>query len=136
MLDKSIEKELLKRLKKGVYVDIYDPVKEYNKLTNAIEVKDDMIEHEEEDESEIEFVEGYKELEEEDDIEDCGGLVIEHDAADDDYAGNVTDGSDEDDEFPVAINRKRERKGLAFGRERLNKNGFNVKSKKKSRIRP
>ncbi|KAK1390237.1 hypothetical protein POM88_018415 [Heracleum sosnowskyi] len=136
MLDKSIEKELLKRLKKGVYVDIYDPVKEYNKLTNAIEVKDDMIEHEEEDESEIEFVEGYEELEEEDDIEDCGGLVIEHDAADDDYAGNVTDGSDEDDEFPVAINRKRERKGLAFGRERLNKNGFNVKSKKKSRIRP
>lgn len=45
----SIENELLKRLKEGVYGDIYDPVKEYNKLTDDIEVNDAMIEHEEED---------------------------------------------------------------------------------------
>ena len=43
----SIENELLKRLEKGVYGDIHNPVKEYNKLPDDIEVKDVAIEHEE-----------------------------------------------------------------------------------------
>lgn len=147
---------MLKRLKEGVYGDIYDPVKEYNKLTDDIEVKDDMIENEDDM---IEYVEGYEELEEEDDIEDFGGLALEQGAADDDYGiilphlsltiiisllpwlvlflnwrFNVTDGSDEECELTVAINRKREKKDSAFGRKRLDKDGFNVESKKKSRV--
>ncbi|KAL8106369.1 hypothetical protein AgCh_029949 [Apium graveolens] len=130
MLEKSIENELLKRLKEGVYGDIYDPVKEYNKLTDDIEAKDAMMEHEEEDDDhEIEYVEGYEELKEEDDIEDYGGLAIEQGSADDD-----SDGSDEDEELTVAINRKKEKKDSAFGRERLDKDGLNGISKKKSRV--
>ncbi|WOH13639.1 hypothetical protein DCAR_0833149 [Daucus carota subsp. sativus] len=129
MVDKSIENELLKRLEKGVYGDIYSHVKEYNKLPDDIEVKDVDIEHEEDDEVEIEYVEGYEELEEEDDMEDFGGLAIGQGAADDD-----NDGSDEDDELIVAMNRKRERKDSAFGGKRLDSHGPNVKSKKKSRV--
>ncbi|KAL1807280.1 hypothetical protein ACET3Z_030348 [Daucus carota] len=134
MIDKSIENELLKRLEKGVYGDIHNSVKEYNKLPDDIEVKDVAIEHEEDDEVEIEYVEGYEELEEEDDMEDFGRLAIGQGAADDDNAFNVTGGSDEDDELIVAMNRKRERKDSAFGGKRLDSHGLNVKSEKKPRV--
>ncbi|KAH6825284.1 aldose 1-epimerase family protein [Perilla frutescens var. hirtella] len=67
VLEKSIEKELLERLKKGVYGDIYNyPVDKYNEILDK-------------EEHEIEYVEGYEDLEEEDDMEDFGGLAIRED---------------------------------------------------------
>ncbi|XP_075659556.1 uncharacterized protein LOC142629451 isoform X3 [Castanea sativa] len=84
-LDKSIEKELLERLQKGVYGDIYNyPVKEYNKV---LDIEEGQAASEDEDdmqEPEIEYVEGYEEHELEDDIEDFGGLAIARSKMDDD----------------------------------------------------
>ncbi|XP_017218986.1 uncharacterized protein LOC108196281 isoform X1 [Daucus carota subsp. sativus] len=128
ILDKSIEKELLERLEKGVYGDIYNyPVEKYNKLLDDMEK--DAVEEEEEQEAEIEYVEGYEDLEEEDDMEDFGGLALEQSDADVD----VTDGTDEDDELTVSINQKRERKDSSVGRK-LGKDGPDAKPKKKPRV--
>lgn len=133
MLDKSIEKELLERLNKGVYGDIYNyPVNEYNKLLDDMEVKDAIEEDEEEEEPEIEYVEGYEDLEEEDDMEDFGGLAIEQSDADDDNDDN--DETDEDDELAVTINQKRDRKDSSLGRKKHEKDGPDAKSKKKPRV--
>ncbi|XP_068640326.1 uncharacterized protein [Aristolochia californica] len=83
VLDKSIEKELLERLKKGVYGDIYNyPVKEYNKVLEMEGLLADEEEEVEED-PEVEYVEGYDELEEAEDIEDFGGFTMESRKADD-----------------------------------------------------
>lgn len=129
ILDKSIEKELLERLEKGVYGDIYNyPVEKYNKLLDDMEVKD-AISEDEEEELETEYVEGYEDLEVEDDMEDFGGLAIKESDADGD-----SDGTDEDDELTVAINQKRERKDSSLGRKKLGKDGPDAKSKKKTRV--
>ncbi|RVX18464.1 hypothetical protein CK203_006379 [Vitis vinifera] len=62
VLDKSIEKELLERLKRGVYGDIYNyPVKEYNKVLD-MEGLQAASEDEEEEEPEIEYVKAMKNL--------------------------------------------------------------------------
>lgn len=129
ILDKSIEKELLERLEKGVYGDIYNyPVEKYNKLLDDMEVKD-AISEDDEEELETEYVEGYNDLEVEDDMEDFGGLAIKESDADGD-----SDGTDEDDELTVAINQKRERKDSSLGRKKLGKDGPDAKSKKKTRV--
>lgn len=129
ILDKSIEKELLERLEKGVYGDIYNyPVEKYNKLLDDMEVKD-AISEDDEEELETEYVEGYNDLEVEDDMEDFGGLAIKESDADGD-----SDGTDEDDELTVAINQKRERKDSSLGRKKLGKDGPDAKSKKKPRV--
>ncbi|CAA6665436.1 unnamed protein product [Spirodela intermedia] len=77
VLEKSIEKELLERLKKGVYGDIYNyPVEAYDNILNMEEMKvADVEEEEEEEEPEIEYVEGYDDPEEEEDMEDFGGFL-------------------------------------------------------------
>ncbi|KAF8390496.1 hypothetical protein HHK36_025022 [Tetracentron sinense] len=123
-LMQSIEKELLERLKKGVYGDIYNyPVKEYNKVLD-MEGLQAVSEDEDEEEPEVEYVEGYDELEEEDDIEDFGGLAIDESLKDDDY----------DDEEVDAADRKRVRRGSGSDFGKLEKDEPGTKLKKKARV--
>ncbi|XP_062158565.1 uncharacterized protein LOC133866012 isoform X3 [Alnus glutinosa] len=123
-LDKSIEKELLERLQQGVYGDIYNyPVKEYNKVLD-IEEGQAVSEDEDEMEAEIEYVEGYDELEEEDDIEDFGDFSITQSHADYD--------NDEEEVEPVAGKRVRKETGLASGK--LDKDEPGAKLKKRTRV--
>ncbi|KAL6983757.1 cysteine synthase [Sarracenia purpurea var. burkii] len=115
VLDKSIEKELLDRLKKGVYGDIYNyPVKEYNKVL-AMEGLQAASEDEEEEEPEIEYVEGYEELEEEDDMEDFDDEETDH-----------------EDEETVAVDRKRGKREES--QSKLEKDELGAKLKKKARV--
>ncbi|XP_062110417.1 uncharacterized protein LOC133822185 [Humulus lupulus] len=131
LLDKSIEKELLERLKKGVYGDIYNyPVKEYNKVLEQEELQL-ASEEEVEEEPEIEYVEGYEELEEEDDIEDFDGLGIERSHTDDDD-DNV--GLDEDDKDAELLLHKRVRKESVMAARKIEKDGAVAKLKKKARV--
>ncbi|XP_050276524.1 uncharacterized protein LOC126718405 [Quercus robur] len=128
-LDKSIEKELLERLQKGVYGDIYNyPVKEYNKVLD-IEEGQAASEDEEELEPEIEYVEGYEELELEDDIEDFGGLAIAWSQMDD---GNVEMVGDDEDVEPFA--GKRVGKETAPASRKLAKDEPDAKLKKRARV--
>ncbi|KAG6532972.1 protein MAK16 homolog A-like isoform X2 [Zingiber officinale] len=93
VLDKSIETELLERLKKGVYGDIYNyPVEAYNNILEMEGLQPSATE-EEEEEAEIEYVEGYDGLEEEEDMEDFDGLLN-----DESFMGNDEDGMQEDNE--------------------------------------
>ncbi|XP_061991314.1 uncharacterized protein LOC133709552 isoform X1 [Rosa rugosa] len=95
VLDKSIEKELLERLKNGVYGDLHKDIYNYpfDKYQKVLEGEEQNTEREEEEEEEyeqdgeIEYVEGYDELEEEDDIEDLGGHAMDYSHADDDSVG-------------------------------------------------
>ncbi|GFY91444.1 MAK16 protein-like protein [Actinidia rufa] len=133
VLDKSIEKELLERLKRGVYGDIYNyPVKEYNKVLDMEDMKDmealqAVSEDEDEEEPEIEYVEGYEELEEEDDMEDFVGLPIDKSHA---YVDNDAVGMS-DDEETVAVDRKRERRD---SQRKLEKDEPGAQLKKKARV--
>ncbi|KAK4399684.1 putative glucose-6-phosphate 1-epimerase [Sesamum angolense] len=127
VLEKSIEKELLERLKKGVYGDIYNyPVDKYNEILDKEVGKVAVSEDEEEEEPEIEYVEGYEELEEEEDMEDFSGLPIGED--DDD---NVEMDDDDDEEENVFVDLKRGRKGSA---RKLEKEEPAAKSKKKVKV--
>lgn len=129
VLDKSIEKELLERLKRGVYGDIYNyPVKEYNKVLD-MEGLQAASEDEEEEEPEIEYVEGYEELEEEDDMEDFNGLAINESFDDDNDVG-----TNEDDEEMVVMNPKRSRKDSALALRKLEKGEPGTKLKKRPRV--
>ncbi|XP_022979889.1 protein MAK16 homolog [Cucurbita maxima] len=124
LLDKSIEKELLERLKKGVYGDIYNyPVEAYNEV---LEMEELQAASEEEEEPEIEYVEGYEELEEEEDMEDFGGLAIDNPEADED-----SDGIDEDLE-DIDVPHKGGRKDSTSLRK-LEKDA-RAKLKKKARV--
>ncbi|KAG6535568.1 hypothetical protein ZIOFF_000590 [Zingiber officinale] len=92
VLDKSIETELLECLKKGVYGDIYNyPVEAYNNILEMEGLQPSATE--EEEEAEIEYVEGYDGLEEEEDMEDFDGLMN-----DESFLGNDEDGMQEDNE--------------------------------------
>lgn len=120
LLDKSIENELLERLKKGVYGDIYNyPVEAYNKVLDMEAASEDEIEEE------IEYVEGYEELEEEDDIEDFGGLAIRKSHID------VDDGVDDEDEEAVAVDWKRVKK---HSKHEKDESDAKLKKKKKARV--
>lgn len=126
VLDKSIEKELLERLKRGVYGDIYNyPVKEYNKVLDM--ERQQAASEDEDEEDEIEYVEGYEELEEEEDMEDLGGLAI----GADDYTVGM---NDDDEELVTATDHKRGRKEYGISQRRLEKDESGAKQKKKAKV--
>ncbi|KAK1581459.1 hypothetical protein Q3G72_006220 [Acer saccharum] len=71
-----------------------------------------------EEEAEIEYVEGYEELEEEDDMEDFGGLPIAKSHADDDGDVGLDDNNDGE---TVAVDRKRMRRESSLALRKLEK---------------
>ncbi|VFQ97000.1 unnamed protein product [Cuscuta campestris] len=98
VLDKSIENELLERLNRGVYPgEIINaiPIDKYNAILDKEVVDNKEVEYE------VEYVEGYEDLEEEDDIEDFGGLAVKDDDDDDDDGDD-----DDDDEEAVAVHER------------------------------
>ncbi|RLN08469.1 hypothetical protein C2845_PM11G03670 [Panicum miliaceum] len=75
-LEKNIESELKERLKKGVYGDIYNvPFKEFDEVLD-MERDEVVLEEEDEEEGEVEYVEGddMEEMDHMDDMEDFEGL--------------------------------------------------------------
>ncbi|KAK1267102.1 hypothetical protein QJS04_geneDACA002529 [Acorus gramineus] len=126
VLDKSIEQELLERLKKGVYGDIYNyPVQAYDNVLKMEEMQ--AASEDEEEEPEVEYVEGYDELEEEEeDMEDFGGLAI-----DESLRNDGSDGEDEEIEAFSQKKLKRRQSGSVSDQENLKENS---KLKKKGRV--
>ncbi|KAL6188096.1 hypothetical protein ACLB2K_039490 [Fragaria x ananassa] len=121
VLDKSIEKELLERLKNNVYGEIYNyPFEKYQEVLEEEDQNTEIEEEEEEEdyeEGEIEYVADDQFEEEEEDIEDMGGLALNHSHADDDNVGM--------DEEPEVGTGKRGRKSRKF-----EKDGVVTKTKK------
>lgn len=125
VLDKSIEKELLERLKTGVYGDIYNvPMRQFEDILIEEELEEDV-----EEEAEIEYVEGNEELEEED-MEDLGSLRIQKNRADEATVGK----EDDNDKDTSAGERKRQRKHLGVSQSRSEKDGPKAKAKKKAKV--
>ncbi|CAO2833430.1 unnamed protein product [Amaranthus hypochondriacus] len=124
LIDKKIEEELLERLKRGVYDDIYNFNKElWDKIL-------DNPEEELEEEHEVEYVEADAELEiEEDDIEDFGRYTM-NDLQDDDGE----DDPDEDDNSSELADGKRSRKESNLARKKIERNDPTSKSKKKRKV--
>lgn len=122
LIDKKIEEELLERLKRGVYEDIYNlNEKAFNQVLEGHEVEEEL----EEEEPEVEYVEGYEELEEEDDIEDFGNFAIDDGKA----------GLDDDDEDDMGVaERKRARGESLRALKKIEKEDPVPKSKKKARV--
>ncbi|XP_020694518.1 protein MAK16 homolog B [Dendrobium catenatum] len=121
VLDKSIERELLERLKKGVYGDIYNyPVEAYN---NVLEMEGlEPAAEEDEEEPEIEYVEGYEDLEEEEDMEDFGSFAEEDNSADDEH-------DDAHEDQP-----KKKQRGFSSDSVKADKTLTNSKSKRNGRV--
>jgi protein MAK16 len=115
LLEKNIEKELLERLKQGVYGDIYNyPQEQFESIIKKEEsIMEKEVEEEEEEEPEIEFVESYES--EEEDIEDFGFQPIDMDD-DEDF--------EDDEDVPEA----------RFASRKLKKDGARGKSKKKPAV--
>ncbi|QCD86226.1 protein MAK16 homolog [Vigna unguiculata] len=126
LLEKSIEKELLERLQKGVYQqsDIYNyPLEEYNKVLD-MENLQPVDEEEDEEEPEIEYVEGYDELEEEEDMEDFGGFVTHKSQAE------SSDDEEDEEEDDETVDQSRAKRKMILSSKKHEKNGLDSKSKK------
>ncbi|PWA54639.1 Mak16 protein [Artemisia annua] len=120
-LEKNIEKELVERVMKGTYGDIY------NYHTDAF---NNFIEEYEEPEYEVEreYVEGYdEEGEEEDEIEDFSGQEALLDG--DEIGGDDEDDSSDDDDEPAVVHRKRGRPDSKYNLKKKEKD-----AKKKGRV--
>lgn len=131
VLEKNIEKELLERLRKGVYGDIYNyPVKEYEKVLEMDSLQ--AANEDEEEEPEIEYVEGYDGLEEEleDDIEDFGGLAMNRVHA----IGDNDEDGDEDEDDDAEADRKRGRKESSLALRKVGNGDTGSKPKKRAKV--
>ncbi|KAL8224550.1 hypothetical protein R6Q57_020025 [Mikania cordata] len=136
VLEKNIEKELVERVKRGMYGDIY------NYHTDAFNKLIDEFEPEQEDEKEVvkEFVEWDEAYEDEDDMEDFSGLPSgeanlddDNDVMDDDDEEDDKDDDDDDDDDEsekVMVDRKRGRADSKYALKKLEKDA----KKKKGRV--
>lgn len=96
-LEKSIEKELVQRLAKGTYGDIYNfPETSYNKALDAAEKEVDDEEEEEEEETEASDSEMEEEIEYVEDLE-SGDEIEADDIENMEYMGDGRWGSKDDD---------------------------------------
>ncbi|KAL6566527.1 hypothetical protein OROGR_002142 [Orobanche gracilis] len=120
VLERSIEMELLERIRIRSRQIVNVPVDKYIEILDR-EVSKETINEIEQEEPETEYVEGFEGLEEEDDMEDFGGLAIrEYDDTDDDNEHDpslktFTDAVevDEEEEETVPVDRKRGRHDFA-----------------------
>ncbi|KAI3696473.1 hypothetical protein L1987_79490 [Smallanthus sonchifolius] len=124
ILEKNIEKELVERVKKGMYGGLYN----YN--TKAFENFIDELEgqNQEEERENVVYVDLEDELEEEDDMEDFSRLPTEGADLDDD--NDMMDDDDDDDESEkVVVDRKRGRADSKYSLKKKEKD-----AKKKGRV--
>ncbi|XP_011040509.1 PREDICTED: protein MAK16 homolog [Populus euphratica] len=126
-LDKSIEKELLERLNGGLYGDIHNILpKHFNKILDENELHAVSEDEEYEEEPEIEYVQGYDDLEEEDDIEDFGGFAI------DESLKNNGDASEDEEEMD-SVDGKRVKRRSESAHQKMEEDERR-KSKKKAKV--
>ncbi|KAL3748926.1 hypothetical protein ACJRO7_010072 [Eucalyptus globulus] len=120
VLDKSVDKELLECLRKGVCGDIYNcPSKSMEKSLRWIQ-----------------YVEGYVELEEEleDDIQDFYGLDMNRVCAIGDNDEDEDGDSDGDEDDDVEADRKRGRKESSLALRNVEKGDAGSKPKKRAKV--
>lgn len=125
VLEKNIEKELIERVKKGMYGEILNiDTEAYNKYLDDLEGQEKDV-NEDEIVLETEYVEG--DYEDEDDLEDFDGLPTEDNGSDDD--DDARDDEDDDNEA-VAVDRKRGRPDSLYALKKQEKDA----KKKKGRV--
>ncbi|KAH8492989.1 hypothetical protein H0E87_022304 [Populus deltoides] len=127
-LDKSIEKELLERLNGGLYGDIHNILPEhFNKILDENELHAVSEDEEYEEEPEIEYVQGYDDLEEEDDIEDFGGFAIHESLKNNDDAS-------EDEEEMDSVDGKRVKRRSESAHQKMEEDERRKSEKRKQRF--
>ncbi|KAL2903398.1 Protein mak16 [Bienertia sinuspersici] len=133
LIDKKIEEELLERIDKGVYDGIYNYNQKHGmkfsrrKMRLSWRKRADLSTFE--DEPEVEYVEGYEELEEEEDMEDFGRFPMNEPLGDD-----SEDGLDEDDDDVGVADKKRSRREPKVASKIMERDESVSKSKKKARV--
>ncbi|OAY69908.1 Protein MAK B [Ananas comosus] len=133
---KNIQKELVERLKKGVYPGeiVNIPEKLYNEVVEmeGLKPSPEEEEAEEEEDPEVEYVEGYDELEEEEDMEDFGGFPTDELLKDDEYI-DMDEESEQNSGSDRKIAKKR-RKGAGSDAETLDGSDYSAKLKRKGKV--